>query len=117
MNLRVVAALVFLSPLSGRDAASDPPTHIRSASTVRTDGGSDLRLPPGYFVDEPAWTVLDGEIRRLQEAEVRLGAENKSLRKSASATPAGWGALVLVTGAIAGGVMLGFKIARAIDNR
>ncbi len=78
--------------------------HLKTPSTAKTDGGTDLRLPPGYFRDEPSHVKYDLELRRLQEAEVRLAAENKSLRKSAQGISFGWYALAgaLVTGFAAG---------------
>jgi hypothetical protein len=79
----------------GEPAPTPPPApsgflHMRSSSTLRTDGGSELRLPPGYFMDEPTYDKLDAETRRLQDAELRLTVENKSLRKSASGWQPGW---------------------------
>ncbi len=92
-------ALVLYSPDVGADT-----WHLATPSTVQTDGGSNLRLPPGYFVDEPTQTRLDAEMRRLQEREVRLDAENKSLRKSAKSISFGWMTLstVFVLGIAAG---------------
>lgn len=77
---------------SGDPDPTPPPTniHIHSASSLHTDGGSDLRLPPGYFLDEPAHDRLDTEMRRLQDAETRLGAENTSLRASTQGWQPGW---------------------------
>lgn len=85
-------------------ALADPSTHLKTPSSVKTDGGTDLRLPPGYFLDEPAWGKLDAETRRLQETETRLTAENRSLRKSAREVSFGWKTLsaALVLGFAAG---------------
>ena len=61
-------------------APGDPPVHVHSGATCRTDGGVDLRLPPGYYLPEQAWDDLDRETRRLQDQETRLTAENGRLR-------------------------------------
>lgn len=60
------------------------PVHVHSASHVVTDGGSKLDLPPGYFYDEALHAALDVEVKRLQDVETRLTAENESLRKTLS---------------------------------
>lgn len=85
----VVSAIV-LAALT-RAASGDPVTnvHIESSSHVTTVGGSELDLPPGFFLGEAARAALDTEVRRLQEAETRLTAENASLKASAT-DPAGW---------------------------
>ena len=74
----------------------DPPIHTQSPYTLTTDGGTTLRLPPSYILTEPAWDVLDLEMKRLQDAETRLDAENQSLRKSAGTWSPGWKSLVTV---------------------
>lgn len=96
MNRRVVVSLVVALSMPG-DAGAEPyapkpgeTLHLQTSSTARTDGGTDLRLPPGYFLDEPTHTKLDAEMRRLQDAETRLNAENSSLRKSAQGISFGW---------------------------
>ena len=55
-----------------------PSAHITTPSTVHTDGGTDLRLPPWYFLDEPSWGKLDAKARRLQDQETRLGARTRA---------------------------------------
>lgn len=89
LSLAIVFAVVAVPAV----ANAEPPKRIRSPSTLTTDGGSTLRLPPGYFVDEPAWNALDAELKRLQGRETRLQAENESLRSSA-AEGGGWGMFV-----------------------
>lgn len=104
-----VAAIVFAC--AARAAADDAVqpvavtgvAHLTSAATAHTAGGSDLRLPPGWFLDEAAWAVLDTETRRLQDAETRLTAENKSLRTATESWQPGWYTLVT---AFAGGCAL-----------
>ncbi len=79
------ALLVGLAAvLAARDAAGEPTIyHLKSPSSLKTEKGSELKLPPGYFLDEEAWRQRDEEMKRLQEQETRLSAENLSLRKSA----------------------------------
>ncbi len=111
----LTAALVLAAARAAADPATaeaPPPTHLASSSAVHTDGGSDLRLPPGYFLAEPTWLRLDAETRRLQDAETRLRAENTSLRASAATGwQPGWYTVVLaVSGGIALGVYLDHKL-------
>lgn len=112
---RAGRAVGVLIVLAAARAAADPATpvkvngvaHLASASAVHTDGGADLRLPPGYFLDEPSWTKLNTETRRLQDAETRLNAENRSFRASASSWQPGW--ITLAT-ALGGGIALGWYL-------
>lgn len=84
-----------------------PPWHFRAGPRITSARGTVLDLPPGYYLSEPAFDKLDAELRRAQDAETRLGAENKSLR--ASARSAGFGfrtVAVIVAGAFAGGIAI-----------
>jgi hypothetical protein len=114
---RIVLATLVLAFGAGHalgdDAvpALDAPKQTLTPMTCRTDGGSDLRLPPGYFYDVPAQTKLDDEMRRLQTAETRLTAENASFRKSAAAWSPAWWALAAAT---ATGIVLGWEIHKSI---
>jgi hypothetical protein len=95
------------APASAAPAAPsiDHPLHILSPSSLTTDGGSVLRLPPGQFLSDAQWSKLDLEMRRLQDAETRLTAENTSFRQSAAAwTPPWW----LLAGAAVSGITLGW---------
>jgi hypothetical protein len=78
--------------------------HLKSPSTLETEKGSILQLPPGYFMDEPTWNERDREMRRLQDQETILSAQNKSLRESVDGFP--WLPVVVtaVVGLIGGGV-------------
>ena len=80
---RLFIAAALVATLAARDAAGDI-YHIKSPSTLKTEKGSEVKLPPGYFIDEEKWQELDLEMMRLQEQETRLKAENDSLRKSAA---------------------------------
>lgn len=119
----IAAALVVL--LVAR-AAAEPRTvvpcpitepacylHIVSNSSLRTDTSPDVevRLPPGWFVDEGTWARIDAEQRRLQDAEHRLAAENRVLRDRFDEWQPGWLVIgtVLAVG-LAGGIYLGAKL-------
>lgn len=78
-RLFVTAAL--LAVFSAREASGEI-YHVKSPSVLVTDKGSKLSLPPGYFLDEKAWQDRDLRMRRLEEQETRLTAENKSLKQS-----------------------------------
>ena len=96
-RLFITAACVV--SLLSRDAHADI-FHIKSPSELKTEKGSELKLPPGYFLDEETWQERDLEMKHLQEQETRLVAENKSLRESASYPP--W--MYVLVGAIGIGV-------------
>lgn len=106
MSARRVALTAIIALGAMSRAAADPTNlHLQTPSTVHTDGGTDLRLPPGYFLDEGTHDKVDLEMKRLQDAETRLKAENTSLRKTVSDWQPGWYTLAI---AIAGGVALGW---------
>jgi len=102
--------IVLLTLLLTARAGAEP---LRLTKGAITPGG--LVLPPGgLYVPEQDWSKLDLELRRLQEAETRLGAENKSLRRVASgergAVIFGIGLLGgLVIGAV-GGIVIGVVV-------
>jgi len=64
------------------------------------------QIPAGRYLDEPAWIIREAELVRLQTAETRLTAENKSLRKATEGWQPGWRtlAVTLATG-FAGGLV------------
>lgn len=78
--------------------------HLKTPVTGRTDGGTDLRLPPGYFFDELAFGKVDAEMRRLEDAETRTRAENDSLRKSLDSWSPGW---ITLSATLISGFLLG----------
>lgn len=108
----VVALLTVTAP---RDAGADPsPAEPMPTEHVRvTTGDAELHLLGGRVLVVPrlshvlapiAWDKLDAEVRRLQEAEVRLTAENESLRKTARSWQPGW---KVVLGTLVAGAALG----------
>lgn len=98
------ATIVATTPTPATIAEAAGYLHLASPSSVTTDGGSNLRLPPGYFFDEPAHAKLDVEFKRRGDAETRLTAENASLRSQVSGWSPGWRTLLgaLVVGAAGG---------------
>lgn len=79
--------------------------HVQSPSTLTTDGGSKLKLPPGYFMDEDTWKLRDAKLKALEDQSTRLTAENTSLKNSAVDHP--W----LALGVSAAAVVLGTYLA------
>lgn len=102
------AALMLTIILASREAGGEP-VHLKSPSKVETQAGSKLELPPGYFFNEAEKAALDVEMKRLQEREIRLDAENKSLRASADEISFGWYALGT---AIVAGFALGYVVTK-----
>lgn len=116
---RIALATVIAIVLLERSAFGDEPAPLPSKDVVlKVDGvmalpsGRAFRVPARAHILTPdAYSALDLEMRRLQETETRLAAENESFRKSAEAWRPGW---VVVTSAIvtglAGGIYLGSKL-------
>jgi hypothetical protein len=92
-------ALALLSPTLLVGDASAGPVRFKSPVTCTTEAGSSIKLPPGFYLSAELWAKLDLETRRLQALEVRLGAENKSLKKSLEMRS---GTTALVSGLILG---------------
>lgn len=112
--MRTLAALALAALLAtgGRVWAQEDedvprPTHVKSPTQCRTERGTELSFPPGYFLPEPTWLRLDGEMKRLQEQETRLTAENLKLREL---TRSGAGRTLYWLGA---GVLLGIAAGAA----
>lgn len=100
--LAAVAALL-ITLISCRAAAEpEPPTRLTVPTTVSDGAGNSRGLPPGYFLTDDTWAALDAELRRLQERETRLGAENESLRASTAPPRWWWVAVGVATGLAAG---------------
>lgn len=107
----IAAAFVVTAPSPAGADPADPGValNIKTPSTLKTDGGTELRLPPGIFLNLDSWAMLETETKRLQDAETRLTAENASLRKSASGASFGW---YVVGAALAVGLVTGFLVGR-----
>ena len=109
-----LAAALLVTLLTGRAAAEPAPSNylrMRDPSTLTLKSGRVLELPPGRFVEEKTFASHDDEVKRLQDAETRLTAENKSLRDTAATWQPGWKtlAITLATG-LAIGVYLDRKL-------
>lgn len=90
-----------------------PPLHFARPIVITTASGRTLDAPPGYYLADPTFAALDAELRRSQDAETRLGAENESLRRSASERPG----LALLLGAAAIGVAAGMGVGVYVFRR
>lgn len=102
----VVALVVTLLAASATAGPLPPPIEVTEEVTLKADTGEELRVPPGRYLPEPTWHALDLEMRRLQDAETRLAAENQSLRSSLDEGP-GWGTWVTIGLALAAGIGVG----------
>lgn len=100
----IAAALAVAIP---RTAGAEP-LHFVNGGTVTTPRGTVLELPPGYYLADDAFAALDAELRRAQDAETRLRAENESFRKSAR-DGGGWAPWALAAGAFAAGIAIGAR--------
>lgn len=111
MRNRKLAALAaaVLASLPSAAAAEPLPqiVQVTESITLRNDAGAELRVPPGFYVPDVTWYAVDKEVRRLQAAETRLAAENKSLRSQASADGIGWGTVAAIATALALGAGVG----------
>ncbi len=109
-KILVLVAAGIVTLLAAPAAAEPLPEVIpvTESVTLRADSGAELRVPPGFYVPAPAWMAIDAELKRSQNAETRLQAENQSLRASALAdTGPGWGSVIAIGTAIAAGMITG----------
>lgn len=100
----IVLALVVLTARAAADPTpveQDPPIHFVHGVHVLTPGGADLTLPPGYYLSEPAYDKVDAEVRRLQDAETRLTAENGALKHDVERGSSWW---VVAAGIVSAGL-------------
>lgn len=102
--LLTVMALLAARDAYGDNPCPDPGCHIKSESTLTTQKGSVLALPPGYFLDEGTFAKRDEELKLAQTLNTRLKAENESLRKSAKDSTSPWvpiiGGIVTTAGSL-----------------
>lgn len=92
-------------------ANADTFLHMRSTSHCVTTGGTSLDLPVGYYFDEPAYDTLNVEVKRLQDSETSLKAQNDDLRKSLDSWQPG---IYTIGIAAVVGIAAGFLIAREL---
>lgn len=111
--LALVVVLTVPSITSGDDGVVLPmPTPQLRLTTgdgiLQAPSGLRYRIPLGSHIMNPdAWSEHDLEMRRLQELEVRLSAENKSMRATAKEWQPGWKVLL---GAAVVGLSGGFYL-------
>jgi len=82
-SLVVVLVLATCTPAYADPPPPDRPIKFPESVEIIYGAGESKRLPPGYWLDESHWDTLDRELRRLQDAETRLEAENEVFRKEA----------------------------------
>jgi hypothetical protein len=116
MTKSAIAAglVVVLAARAAADPLPLPQGHVRlnfGPGILETYTGQKYVLPLGtHILTYETWEMLDTETRRLQEQEVRLTAENKSLRKSADSWRPGWKIVAAgVLLGVAGGIYVGMK--------
>lgn len=105
--LIVIALTTSSVRADGPVTAPEPvsPTRLRSAATVETDGGTRLRLSPGFVLVPPdKWEAMDLQVQGLENDRTRLTAENESLKTSLrqSRPPWLWIGTALAAGFAAG---------------
>ncbi len=109
------AILLLIARRVAGDPAPEPPparTHVvtdelRLLCVPPAPPARCMDLPPGHFVDRNTWSALDVEMKRAQDAETRLAAENQSLRVSAASVQPGW---YVVAGAVLTGLTTGWYV-------
>lgn len=108
---KAALAMVIAVSLDARALADDEIVHLKSGIAGTTPKGVELTLPPGYFIPDEVFGKLDVEMKRLQDVETRLKAENASFRASAKDWQPAWWALgaALVTG-FSAGIYVGYKL-------
>lgn len=108
-----VTVLLAYRQVDAQDAESQPELwHFKSAPTCTTARGTVLSLPIGYYVADNSFARLDAELRRAQDVETRLTAENTSLRKSAADGPSWTTPVVVAVSAFAAGIAVGALASR-----
>ncbi len=118
-RLGATVALLLLAS-SARVAAEPAPSplprlNIREPARVCTlaEPQRCRDIGPGVFLTVDAWSDLDTELRRSQDNETRLMAENNSLRNEALTWRPGWVTIGLaaLTG-LAGGIYVGMQFSK-----
>jgi hypothetical protein len=79
-SLIALGAALFLAHCPSQVSADDPPSsqpaslptplHFLTSAACLTEGGSSRYLPPGYFLTEPQYEILNSELLRLQALEI-----------------------------------------------
>jgi hypothetical protein len=92
------------------------PCHLRFTETTRIvkDNQDTFYLPPGRYLREDTFKILDDEMKKLQDSETRLKAENESFRKSLDGWQPGF---ITVTVAVVLGIATGIGGYYWYENR
>jgi hypothetical protein len=120
-----VAVLCAPSVAHGDDAPPAPvtpqlfvtlPPHVvldSGPGTLNAPDGSQYYVPMGsHILDGTSWKRVDDEVRRLQDLETRLSAENRALRED-STWSLGWRSVALATVVgFLGGVYVTYRISQ-----
>lgn len=116
-HLAIACVLVICVPAVARGDEPRPlPRPATSLDTgdgvIRMPGGFEFHVPRGSLILQPdARSAMDLETKRLQDAETRLEAENRSLKKTAAEWQPGWKLLLSATlVGLVGGAYLGYKL-------
>ena len=111
MTRIILVIALLLASLGHADPLCDSTClHHKKPAKLTTESGNVFDLPPGYTIPEEKYNSLDAELKRLQDTETRLTAENTSLRKSARSS-VGW---VGVVSAIGLGLTVGVLVGKAL---
>jgi hypothetical protein len=110
----IIGALLFLTAArAGADEALPTP-HVRLTSgpgQLLAPNGKTYFLPVGtHILDGTSFEKIEDETRRLQTQEIRLKAENESLKKSLGGP--GWGTVLIVA---LGATALGFTVNHFVE--
>lgn len=97
------ALVVFLWP----SKAGAEPIHFTRPFEVHIEGVEPLKLPPGYYFSEEERDKLDLHVRKIEDENTNLRAQNDSLRSSAGTSKwfvLGVATLALIVGGVVGSV-------------
>lgn len=107
-----LAAALVVYLLAARAAADPAPgvrLRMRDDSTLVLKSGHELALPPGRFIEEMEFEKWEIELKRLQDAETRLTAENDTLHKLTESWQPGWKTLAIT---LASGIAIGVYLTK-----
>lgn len=104
ITLALVLVVALISPVSVINSQPiTKPTRVLTPAACQTTGGTKLLAPARtVLAPPPFWDDLDIEMKRLQTTEIRLTAENDSLKASLRKRPIPWYY-------VAGALSLGFS--------
>lgn len=108
MRIKVAVLIAVILVLLPSDAISEP-VRFKNGAVCTTAAGNRVDLTPkSVAFTDTEYSALDVEMKRLQDAETRLKAENTSLRKS---DVTGRGTLYAIGGALVTGLGVGYWLA------